>query len=120
VRYEVHGPIRDIGVCHCRMCQLWTGGPFFHAFTVRANRVDWTGTPVEWRSSPKAVRAHCGNCGSPLYWRGDARPAGIDIVVATLDEPNALAPLFHIWTGKALDWPKFDDGLPRYPEDYPG
>lgn len=117
VRYQVRTSFEDCGVCHCRMCQRWTGGPFFHAFTISERDVSWTGTPAIWRSSDIAVRAHCGTCGTPLYWKGDATPGSVDIAVATLDQPNAAPPRFHMWTEAALDWPELDDGLRRFPRD---
>lgn len=120
VRYTITGPVGKSGICHCRQCQKWTGGPFFAGFEVGAADIAWTRTPVEWRSSSIAVRAHCGTCGTPLYWRGDASRDRFDMATATLDHPERLPPTYHIWVESALPWPVIDDGLPRWPRERPG
>lgn len=120
VRYRLTVEPSNAFYCHCRMCQKHAGGPFLAAFTVDAAAVEWTGEPAVWRSSPSAVRAHCGTCGTPLYWQGDALADEYDIAIATLDEPNAVRPREHLWTESALDWPAMDDGLPRHRRERDG
>ncbi|MEC9347813.1 MAG: GFA family protein [Pseudomonadota bacterium] len=120
VRYTVTGGIDKSGICHCRQCQKWTGGPFFAAFEVKASDIVWSGSPVEWRSSGIAVRAHCPTCGTPLYWRGDANRDRFDIATATLDDPEAMPPTYHIWISSALTWPRIADDLPRHLQERPG
>ncbi len=46
-------------------------------------------------------------------------PARWGVTLATLDNPNALAPECHVWTSSKVDWLKLDDGLPQYPEGPP-
>ena len=61
-----------------------------------------------------AERLFCGLCGSPIATRLDHQPDEIDVTVATLDDPEALAPEFHIFCKSELSWARVEDGLPRY------
>lgn len=58
------------GACHCRMCQIWTGGLFL-AFTAEAAAVTVMGEVTRFRSSAFAERAFCPRCGSHLWMRND-------------------------------------------------
>jgi hypothetical protein len=66
------------------------------------------------------VRSFCADCGTALTFRADDRPEQVDVTVASLDAPEAVAPREHIWTSRALPWLRFDDDLPRYEETAPG
>ena len=115
VRYSVSTPEPYASVCHCRMCQQWIGAPYFANFTVPAAEITWQGEPVEWRSSDIAVRAHCGTCGTPLYWKGDREPENYDIGLVTLDDPARLRPKEQIWATSAAAWPGLLPDLPAWP-----
>ncbi|MXO66973.1 GFA family protein [Altererythrobacter endophyticus] len=56
-----------INVCHCRMCQSWTGGPMF---SVIAKTQDIVGHHLVHarKSSDWAERASCTRCGSSLWY----------------------------------------------------
>lgn len=56
-------------VCHCRMCQRWTGSAY-HEVSVPTTQVDWQGETITvFASSHLGERAFCGTCGSHLYFR---------------------------------------------------
>ena len=40
----------------------------------------------------------------------------IDILTATLDDPNAFPPDKEIWVSHKLDWEQLNDALPHFPE----
>jgi hypothetical protein len=44
----------------------------------------------------------------------DHQPETVDFTVATLDEPEAIAPSFHIFWGGKVGWFEPADDLPRY------
>ena len=56
--------------------------------------VQWTGKPVSFRSSPIAVRTHCGAYGTPLYLAYDARD-DVALTVGTFDTLEAVHPTHH-------------------------
>jgi len=76
------------------------------------------GTPATLRSSPPVTRTFCGTCGTPLTYHSTAEPDWIDVTVASMDHPDALAPDDHIWTTSRLSWLVLDDDLPRHPHDH--
>src|SRR6478609_6709151 len=77
VRYEAVGPLRDVVVCHCKMCRRVHGhvGAYtsmsLDALSLVASRgLAW------YRSSAAAKRAFCRECGATLFWQMDAgRPS---------------------------------------------
>lgn len=66
----------DIGVCHCKMCQRWTGLALM-ALTVPEADMAITGSEhvMTYRSSDWATRSWCGRCGSNLWYRITAEGA---------------------------------------------
>ncbi|QIE46246.1 GFA family protein [Pseudohalocynthiibacter aestuariivivens] len=81
----------QIGACHCRMCQAWSGG-LFVCFEADADAVQITGQVARHISSSFAERAFCPTCGSHLWMRDTDR----------VDAPYDLMPgLFDA----AHDWP---------------
>lgn len=85
------------------MCRRWTGGGFATLVWFGDNELTWQGAPVIFRSSPIAVRAHCGRCGTPLYLKYDSRDTTA-LAVGTLDEPQAVMPTHHYGTESRLPW----------------
>jgi hypothetical protein len=116
VRYRLTVAPSDAGYCHCRMCQRSSGAPVMAFATVPVGDFQVTrGDPRRRRSSGFGERWFCGDCGSPLAMRVDHQPDTIDFTVASLDDPCAAPPGFHIWTRSHVPWFEVRDDLPRYP-----
>ncbi|MGC4076015.1 MAG: GFA family protein [Rubrivivax sp.] len=64
----------QVGACHCRMCQRWSGGLFL-CFSAEATAVTVNGEVRRYRSSSFAERAFCPACGSHL-WFSDVPEGG--------------------------------------------
>jgi hypothetical protein len=98
------------GVCHCRMCQRWSGG-IFMCFEADAAAVTSTGAVTRYASSAFAERAFCSTCGSHLWMRDTDKS----------DETYELMPgLFDA----AQNWPLrseiyVDDAIARLAGDHP-
>ena len=117
VRYELASDPFDCGWCHCRICQLASGTPAMAFASVPADHLIWTKGADLVRSvssSSFGHRAFCGNCGTPFLMRVDHQPDTVDFTVATLDNPGAVAPEFHIFWGSKIGWFNPGDRLPRY------
>lgn len=123
LRYRIAALPSWVGFCHCRMCQRAHGAPVVPWLVAAADSVVFTnGTPRCYRSSAKAERAFCGDCGTPIAWIPKPRPdkpLRIDIALATLDDPSALTPTVHIWCDSAMPWLSVDDHLPHHPQGMP-
>jgi hypothetical protein len=59
-------------------------------------------------------RRFCTGCGTPLTIQVDHQPETIDFTVATLDDPDAVAPGFHIFRASRIAWFETADDLPRH------
>ena len=103
VRFEVQGPPDQVGICHCRRCQRWTGSAF--AVGVRFPRAAFRltkGDPRLYRSSTIMERGFCADCGSPLieYVNTENDVDGVWLSLGNFDDPSAFDPrhlsLIHI------------------------
>jgi len=117
VRYEVsQTPDEDIGYCHCRMCQKALGGLFgcFVIFTgaEKANTFQFIlGAPKLYKSSARAERGFCAECGTPLLFR-DSK--AIAVTLGSLDHPEEFPPKSHSGIESQVPWLTIDNGLPRW------
>ncbi len=117
VRYELRSAPFDAGWCHCRTCQLNSGAPGMVFASVPAGDmvfVDGGEKVKAFKSSTFGHRTFCGDCGTPFAMRVDHQPETIDFSVATLDDPGAIAPTFHIFWESKVAWFKPADELPRH------
>jgi hypothetical protein len=112
VRYRITGNVIDSGYCHCRICQRSVGAPVLAWITVKMDEFAYTkGAPASFRSSPKVLREFCQSCGTQLALRCEGK---IDITSASLDDPSAHAPDYHIWRMSRIAWFETTDDLPRH------
>lgn len=117
VRYRAEGPPMTALYCHCRSCRRHTGAPVVALAGYRRAQIAYTaGAPRVFASSPGVGRAFCGDCGTPLTWEGDGGEEGplVEILIGTMDRPEAFAPGLHIHHGERLPWFETADSLPRY------
>ena len=117
VRYELLSDPFDCGWCHCRTCQLASGSPGQVFASVPAGDLRWTQGESEVRqvkSSSFGRRSFCRRCGTPFLMQVDHQPETVDFTVATLDEPGAIEPGFHIFWGSKVPWFDLRDDLPRH------
>lgn len=117
VRYEAEGRPTNTMVCHCRTCRRAAAAPVvaWVTFPVERFRVV-RGAPAEFHSTAPVTRAFCRECGTPLTYRHADSPGTVDVATCSLDDPNAFPPTHHSWLSHDLDWVRFGDGLPAFPE----
>ena len=115
IRYEVSALPFDSDYCHCTDCRRTTGAPFGVWMDFKSEQVKWlSGEPKEYASSEKSRRGFCPNCGTSLSYRHLEHPEYFTLSTASLDEPDAVAPKYHIFTNQAVSWLDIKDTLPRY------
>ena len=117
VRYELASVPYDGGWCHCRICQLNSGSPAMAFASVPVD--DYVVVAGEekvkrFKSSDFGHRLFCGQCGTPLLMRVDHQPETVDFSIATLDDPDAVGPQFHIFHASRIAWFETADDLPRH------
>ncbi|HEX8213924.1 MAG TPA: GFA family protein [Allosphingosinicella sp.] len=117
VRYRLDSPPFDAGWCHCRICQQVSGAPAMvfasvpHGDLVFTQGADKVKT---YASSSFGHRLFCGECGTPLAMKVDHQPQTIDFTIASLDNPDAVTPAFHIFRESRIVWFETTDRLPRH------
>jgi hypothetical protein len=115
LRYRVVGTPVDAGYCHCSLCRRSAGAPVLAWGTFPASAFAFTrGTPTAYHSSRRAVREFCARCGTQLTFRKIGRATLVDVNLGSLDDPEAIAPQYHIWTANRLRWFDTRDQLPRH------
>ena len=121
MRYAVHGEPTGSVICHCRSCQRASSAPRLAFIGVPAGSFVLTsGVPVEYVSSPGVTRTFCGRCGSPLTYRRNDEPGGLDVTTMSLDDPDAVPPTHHSWLEDAVCWDRLGGDLPTYPRSSKG
>lgn len=114
VRYRAKGVDPRVTECHCSQCRrqaghryATTGGKTSGIEIEGADQVTW------YQASPAAERGFCSVCGSTLFWRrnGDDHTS---ILAGTIDEPNGLRLVKHIFVADKGGYYEIDDGLPTH------
>ncbi len=104
VRFAAFAAPRRIGLCHCRMCQKATGGPFGVFAVIAEGDFAWTrGAPSSWASSNVATRDFCATCGTPLAFRfagGDT----VEVLSGTFDDAEIICPAYEVGREGKLGW----------------
>lgn len=117
IRYRAEGAPAKPSHCHCELCRRASGAAFVSWATFPIRRFSFTsGTPARYDSSDIAFRQFCPACGTQLTFQFHVSPESIDITLGSLDNPQSIAPLDHIWTRSQIPWIRLADGLPRFSE----
>ncbi len=112
VRYEVRGPLRDIICCHCQQCRRSSG----HFVAATACRKSYfrllSADTLGWYSFvPGLRRGFCSACGSSLFFE-DIQGERMSIAAGTLDLPQGLKIVAHIYAAEKGDYYAITDGAP--------
>jgi len=122
VRYEVHGELGPITVCHCRKCRKANGSAFSGVAPITRrdlHLLSGKDALSEFESSPGVHRVFCRGCGAQLFSRRGAMPELLRLRLGTLDTPVAGNPVQHIYTAHKAEWYDIPGDAPQYPERMP-
>jgi hypothetical protein len=115
IRYETDGTPFHATICHCADCRGVTGAAAVAWFSVPRDTLRWIGSvPVSYTSSPGVTRRFCGVCGTTLSYEADAHASEIDIATATLDDPDLVPPVDHVFVSQRPRWDKAGNNLPQH------
>lgn len=117
VRYRLEEKPYDSGWCHCRVCQHVSGSGGMVFTTVHLDRYRIVAGEEHigrFASTSFGTRSFCRTCGSPLTIHVRHQADEIDIAAGTLDDPEEIAPAFHLYTAEAPSWMPMMAFLPRY------
>ena len=120
VRYQLKPHLRPSISCHCRQCRR-TSGHYVSATAVSRQNFTLTRSDgLKWyRSSARARRGFCRECGSSLFWSADARDT-ISIMSGTIDGKTGLRTAAHICVADKGDYYELNPSEPQYDaHEYP-
>lgn len=113
IRYRCAEDPEWAGYCHCLQCRKQSGAPVTVGVLFSRDAVTWTrGEPSYYRSSAKASRGFCPNCGGNLTWE---TPSSFMVFVGSLDNPQDIRLDSHVYTNSQLPWFVIEDDLRRHP-----
>ena len=117
VRYAI-AQARSAYCCHCTECQKQSASAF--GISVRVARTDFevSGPLACWtRDTDSGSHTDCWfcrECGTRVYHDGHNRPAFVTVKGGSLDAPEAVPVVAHIWTrSRRRDLP-LDPALPQW------
>ena len=120
VRYRLSVRPIDAGFCHCKLCQRSSGAPVLAWLTMPFTGFQYLeGEAAVFESSARYQREFCPRCGTQIAFRSIQRPATIDVTLCSLDEPERIAPQYHVWCQSKVSWLHLQDGLPHYEDAGP-
>lgn len=119
VRWRSAGPVLWAAICHCEDCRRAASADYVSWFGVPKKSVVWEGPRKCYRSSQKATRSFCTECGSPLSFETTDLPDETHLYAPTLDDSSLYRPTAHIFWSEKLPWVQVSDGLPHHPKDLP-
>lgn len=104
VRFRVNGPISNIHLCHCRMCQKAVGNAFATiGVSQKSDVVQVRNAPAWFRSSQHVQRGFCSACGTPLFYADDTSES-LGIMIGALDCPKDFPPVRQDGLEGRLPW----------------
>lgn len=89
-----------VGLCHCRMCQRWSGAVFAN-FEVEPEAVTISGDVARFASSEFAARYFCPVCGSNLWFRDDAPGSHYEFMPGAFPEAADFPLISEIYADRA-------------------
>ena len=120
VQFRLSGELRPVVVCHCGQCRRWHGhvGAYTRVPT-KALTIESEKGLAWYRSSERARRGFCRDCGSSLFWEriGSGQ---MSVAAGTLDEPTSLETKLQIFAEYAGDYYEIDDRIPVRPAGVTG
>src|SRR5690349_6136954 len=117
LRYALESEPFDPGWCHCRTCQLVSGAPAMAFASVPAGGLVFTrgeDRRKRFQASHFGQRQYCAVCVTSLTIQVYFQPDTLDYPIATLDDPERIAPAFHIFRASRIGWFETADALPRH------
>lgn len=114
LRYELLVTPVNLCDCHCLDCRRSSGAPYVTWGSVRASELRVTRGEVRTVPHAGRLRSFAACCGTHLFFQEEQGAEWIDVTIASLDEPAALAPEKSIWTEDKLPWVMLDPKLPSY------
>ncbi len=115
IRYEVTGTPFHETLCHCAICRGTSGAVSVAWFSIERSQFRFTeGEPTRFKSSRRATRTFCPQCGTHLTFETEDFPTEVDVTIGSLDDPDSVTPKDHTWISSKVRWEVLDPHLPKF------
>lgn len=116
IQFEYIGEPFSFNLCHCKMCQKFSGTSF-GAF-IGVNKKDFSYTSGKgyitiFESSDWASRSFCSKCGSSLMYLYNEKPDAYFVSAGLFDEKIDFKPEKHIFVKDKCNWYEILDNIPQ-------
>ena len=120
VSYEMPAETRHAAICHCTDCRRHSGAPMVAWGLVGRDQLKIEGETREYASSENGRRHFCAECGTALFYTNEqVFPGLIDVQIATLDDPDEIAPNIQVQAAERIGWTERLEQIPAF-DRYPG
>ena len=118
VNLKIIGEFRPVINCHCIQCTKTHGNFASYTSILEENIIFKSKKTLKWfKSSKKASRGFCKNCGSSIFFKRLGSRA-ISLSVGLLNNPTGLKTISHIFIHNKRDYYQLSDKLPKFKKYY--
>ena len=115
VTYEVLSPPLATYVCYCGECQKLSAGVASTTMAIERNALKVAPESLKQferkgHGGTRNIAHFCPDCGNRIYHENPAEPATIRLKTGTLDNPEIVQPLMHLWTIRKPAWLPLPEG----------
>ena len=117
VKFELDGLLQNVANCHCSMCRKFHGAAFgTYGTAVSLNWISGAELIKVYKSSEKAERGFCSNCGSSIYYKSAIINSPFEIALGVLDQEPNYPVNADIFCSSRAKWSENMQNLPQYSE----
>ena len=122
-RYKLKTAPMFVHACHCTDCQRATGSAFLINMIIHSDDLVIEG-PISKATLETSTGAgrdvhYCSECATNLWTKYHFIDLPLLAVSSgTLDTPNNIKPLAHMFTRSKQPWMVLDNETPQFPEEY--
>lgn len=117
VKYEYHGTISELVICHCNQCKRAQGTAFATNAPVESILLKFTKGEAllkVYNSNPKKQRVFCCKCGSPIYSAHVEKPGIYRLRAGTITSALEHTPDYQQFCESRTHWIELDETIPAY------
>ena len=114
ISMTIKGEFRPVINCHCIQCAKTHGNYAAYTSVLEENIVFKSKKTLKWyKSSSKAKRGFCNNCGASIFFKRSGSRA-VSISAGLFKNPSKLKTISHIYVKNKRDYYKIEDKLPKF------
>lgn len=117
IQFEITTTPKQINLCHCQMCQKFSGSAFGSFMRVSGEGFRFIKGQDKIRvynSSEWAARSFCADCGSSIGYINKNEPGLKFVAAGTLDNSPGINVHHHIFTKEKASWYHINEDIPQF------